>query len=447
MSEIEAADRARQIVEGLSEGFLSLDADWRITDCNVVIAGFLNREREELLGQKLWEVFDAPMDSPLGVLAQRVAETRAAAQAEVSYSAHGKERLLYLQVFPLGSGIGAVWRDITEIRAAELQLAESEAKYRELADGTPAAAWLTKPDGELEFINQAMADVLGRSREALLADGWMNAIDPDDRPSMLQARAEAWATHSPFHYEGRFRHADGALRIIQLYGRPRFDRLGAFRGYVGMATDVTDIRAAELKQKLLIDELNHRVKNTLATVQSLVRLTLRTGKAAKEMENSLTERLHALSAAHDVLSRESWHGAELAEIAWAAVKPFADAQRITITGPTVRLAPNIAVALSMALHELGTNALKHGALSTPTGQVQLSWTRNGETVALEWRERGGPSVTAPDQKGFGSRLLGQGLAGELGEAAELVFAPDGLVCTMRAPMGGEDSSPQLKPSA
>jgi PAS domain S-box-containing protein len=435
----EAADRAHQIVEGLSEGFLGLDADWRITDCNQAIARFLNHAREDLLGQKLWEITKAPMDSPLGILAQRVAATRAATQAEVSYAAQGEERLLHLQVFPLGSGIGAILRDITEVRAAELQLAESEAKYRELADGTPAAAWLTKPNGELEFINQAMADVLGRSREALLVDGWMKVIDPDDRPSLLQARAEAWATHSPLHYEGRFRHADGTLRIIQLYGRPQFDSLGAFRGYVGMATDVTDFRAAELTQKLLIDELNHRVKNTLATVQSLVRLTLRTGKPAKEMENLLTERLHALSAAHDVLSRESWHGAELAEIAWAAVKPFAEARRITITGPTVRLAPNIAVALSMALNELATNALKYGALSKPRGQVQLSWTRNEETVALNWRERGGPAVTAPDRKGFGARLLGSGLAGEFGEAAELAYAPDGLICRMRAPAEGAAS--------
>jgi PAS domain S-box-containing protein len=99
-SEVEAADRARQIVEGLSEGFLSLDADWRITDCNQAIARFLNHAREELLGQRLWEITKAPMDSPLGILTQRVASTRTAAQAEVSYPAQGEERLLHLQVFP-----------------------------------------------------------------------------------------------------------------------------------------------------------------------------------------------------------------------------------------------------------------------------------------------------------------------------------------------------------
>ncbi|CAN7618042.1 PAS domain S-box protein [Phenylobacterium sp. LjRoot219] len=430
------ADRARQIVEGLTDGFLGLDADWRITDCNNVIAGFLNRRREDLPGQKLCDVFAAGMDSPLGALVRRVAETQAAAQAEVSYPQHGKERLLHLQVFPLDGGIGAVWRDITEIRAAEMQLAESEAKYRELADGTPAAAWLTRPDGELEFINPAMAEVLGRSREALLADGWLKAIDPNDRPSLLKARAEAWASHSAFNYEGRFRHADGASRILELYGRPRFDNSGAFRGYVGMATDVTDRREAERRQKLLVDELNHRVKNALTTVQSMIRQTLRKGGGAKEMEHLLTDRLQALAAAHDVLSRESWDGADLADIAIASVKPLAEAGQMTIEGPGVRVAPNVAIALSMALHELATNARNYGALSTPTGQVKLSWTKAGRTVALAWRESKGPAVTAPDQEGFGSRLLGRGLAGELGQAAELIYAPDGLVCRIRAPVVG-----------
>jgi PAS domain S-box-containing protein len=433
-------DRAREIVEGISDGFLSLDAAWRITDCNAAIARFLNRTREDLLGQKLWEITDAPMDSPLGRLAQQVAETRTGAQAEVAFPVHGLDRLLSLQVFPLASGIGAVWRDITAIRDAEMQLAESEAKYRELADGTPAAAWLSGADGELEFVNLAMADALGRSRDALLADGWMNAIDPDDRKSMLKTRAQAWATHSPFVYEGRFRHADGAPRIIQLSGRPRFDRSGAFRGYVGMASDMTEIRAAERWQKLLIDELNHRVKNTLATVQSLVRQTVRMSNGTKEMERLLTERLQALSAAHDVLSREKWEGAELADIARITLKPFLDAGQIALTGPPVRIAPGIAIVLSMALHELATNALKHGALSAPAGQVQLNWTTSGNIVDLEWRECGGPTVTAPARKGFGSRLLGQGLAGELGEAAELVYAPDGLICRICAPKAGSGIS-------
>ena len=149
------------------------------------------------------------MTSPFATLVQRVATTRVAEEAEVAYPRTRAGRLLSLQVFPLGDGIGAVWRDITELRTAEMTLAQSEARYRALAEGTPAAAWLARADGALEYINQAMSDILGRPREVLLGEGWMEAIDPDDRAAILKERMVAWSTHRVFHYEGRFRHAEG----------------------------------------------------------------------------------------------------------------------------------------------------------------------------------------------------------------------------------------------
>ncbi len=438
---LDSPEHARQIVEGLGDGFLSLDADWRITDCNRVIEVYLNRRRRSLLGREVWTISGVAQNSPFAVLARRVATTRVAEEAEVVLSRRRNRRLLTVRVFPLGTGIGATWRDITEIRAAGLRLAESEARYRELADGIPAAAWLSRADGSLEFINQAMTDAFGRPREALLGEGWMDAIDPEDRPSLLNARREARATHGQFNYEGRFRRADGGLLILQLHGLPRFDRIGAFNGHAGTATDVTEARAAARRQELLINELNHRVKNTLAIVQSLIHLTLREENVAKATEERLLDRLLALAAAHDVLTKENWDSAELAELAEAAVKPFTDAQRIVFAGPKARIAPNVVVTLTMALHELATNALKHGALSAPAGRVQLSWTVTDHTVDLEWRESGGPAVSAPGRAGFGSRLLRRGLAGELGKAAELIFAPEGLICRIWAPTKRSDCAP------
>jgi PAS domain S-box-containing protein len=124
------------------------------------------------------------------------------------------------------------------------------------------------------FINQAMVDALGRPRRELLGEGWLHWIDPEDRPRLLAARAAARATHGPVRFEGRFRRPGGALRVIELYGRPRFDARGAFCGHIGIAADVTEARRFEHQRTLLINELNHRVKNTLTTVQSLVRQTL-----------------------------------------------------------------------------------------------------------------------------------------------------------------------------
>lgn len=195
-------------------------------------------------------------------------------------------------------------------------------------------------------------------------------------------------------------------------------------------------RLADERQRLLINELNHRVKNTLATIQSLARQTLRDGVAMGEARERLTERLLALSAAHNVLTRRNWESADITEIAQEAIRPYDDlsSQRITLTGPRSRLAPNVALAISMALHELATNAVKYGALSTSGGRVAVTWRLDTaeEWLELEWREAGGPRVAQPKCRGFGSRLISS-LAGELGAPAQITYAPEGVVCRIRTP--------------
>jgi PAS domain S-box-containing protein len=426
--------RARQIIDGLRDIFFSLDSRWRVTDCNSALEALVSRSRSDLLGRNFWELTGMSPESAFGQLSHRVLATHTPEVAEVLYTRQEPTRLLEVQVFPLADGIGTVCRDITQLRAAEQQLVESEARYRELADGTPAAAWMTRADGELEFVNQAMADALGRPREALLGEGWMASIDPADRARLMEERVRARSTHSAFRFEGRFRRPDGALRIAELYGRPRFNSAGAFCGHTGMAADVTEAKAFERRQKRLINELNHRVKNTLTTVQSLVHHTLRNANVPLGLQEILIERLLALSAAHDVLTRENWTGAPLGDIARETLKPYLSHGQIHIKGPDARVPPNAAVAVSMALHELAVNALKYGALSTTTGAVQLSWSRSDGALLLEWREEGGPTVRPPKRQGLGSRLLRRGLTDDLGAPAEMTYAPEGLVCRLRAPV-------------
>jgi two-component sensor histidine kinase len=214
------------------------------------------------------------------------------------------------------------------------------------------------------------------------------------------------------------------------------DARGAFRGHVGIAVDLTEAREQEQRQRLFVNELNHRVKNTLATVQSVIRHTLRDYGVAKEVEHAITERLLALSTAHDMLSRENWEGAELTDIVAEVLRPHDHSGRISAHGPKVRISPKTAIALSMGLLELATNATKRGALSTPSGRVELSWTRSKDTLVLEWRESGGLQVTAPDLSGFGAHILGRVIAGELGRPVELVYAPEGLICRIAAPSAG-----------
>jgi PAS domain S-box-containing protein len=337
---------------------------------------------------------------------------------------------------PLGM-LGVV-ADITAQKVADAAIRESEERFRAMADSAPAPVWVTSAAGPIEFVNQAFGEYVGRPREELLGDVWLDLLHPDDIATIVAARAAARGQTAAYAYEARFKRHDGAWRLMLVHSQPRFhDTTGRFQGYVGIATDITDARAAESRQRLLINELNHRVKNTLATVQSLARQTLKDGLAPRDARKLLEARLMALSAAHNVLTRETWAGAELTEIAAEAVRPFEDPQapRIALAGPPVRTSPNVALALSLALHELATNATKYGALSRPGGQVAVSWKNGGETITLTWRETGGPALSGPPAaKGFGSRLLGPGLSGELGAPATLQWEPTGLVCTLVAPI-------------
>jgi two-component sensor histidine kinase len=193
---------------------------------------------------------------------------------------------------------------------------------------------------------------------------------------------------------------------------------------------------------MLIDELNHRVKNTLSMVQSIVWQTLRTPSDPKVIRESIESRLFALSRSHDLLTREKWESAGLLNIVHDALEPFGvsggRADRIAITGENIRFPPKSALALGIAFNELATNAVKYGALSNAAGSIQIEWTVEttpaGQGLLLIWKEKNGPPVTPPAHKGFGSRVIERGLAHELEGTTHLDYRPDGFVCTMHIPL-------------
>jgi PAS domain S-box-containing protein len=199
--------------------------------------------------------------------------------------------------------------------------------------------------------------------------------------------------------------------------------------------DETLVKQAEERRILLLNELNHRVRNTLATVQSVTEQTLRGSGIAPETKKALSDRLLALSRAHDVLVQENWAGADLGVLVHDATKPYERAPSpFVIDGPVVRLHPSQAVTLSLVLHELATNAVKHGALSSSEGSVHISWNvgvdgNGARTMTLLWRERGGPSVSAPTRTGFGTRLIRNALGGS-NESANIEYKAAGLECSL-----------------
>lgn len=341
-----------------------------------------------------------------------------------------------IRAVPLFGGAGEIreWvgvhTDITEQKAAADKLRESESLFRTLADAAPAPIWMTEPSGEVEFVNAAFAELANVQRSALMGHAWIALIHPDDIAEILVRREAARAGPHAYSFEARFRRHPEGWRWMLVNAKPRIDASGAFMGYVGMAMDLTEIKTAQAQQQLLINELNHRVKNTLSSIQSIARQTLRSDEVAPRAREQFVERLMAMSAAHNVLTSESWSGAVIDDILREALKPFSDDRdpdRIAIQGPSLRVEPGAALALALAAHELGTNAAKYGALSTPGGRVSVEWAMQDDKHALvRWSERGGPQVVAPTHRGFGARLLERGLAGDLGGKPELIFLPLGV---------------------
>ncbi len=208
---------------------------------------------------------------------------------------------------------------------------------------------------------------------------------------------------------------------------------GGVSGVFVEGSDVTDRVRAERQQKLLLDELNHRVKNSLATVQAIAHQTLRSASDPLAFRESFESRLLALSATHDLLTASSWRGACLRDVLMTELRPFA-AEQYTLAGPEVELSSAETLALGLVLHELATNAAKYGGLSQAGGQVAIAWGVGQGWLELDWIEAGGPPVAPPTRRGFGSRLIERSLKDQLGGEARLDFQPTGLVCRIRLPL-------------
>jgi PAS domain S-box-containing protein len=267
-------------------------------------------------------------------------------------------------------------------------------------------------------------------------------IHPDDRELELASRVRAIADGTDLDVEYRTLSPDGEVRWILVRGQAFFNDEGLASRMVGVSLDITARKLAEERQRLLVDELNHRVKNTLATVQSIALQTRRGSESLPTFEAAFLSRLDALAGVHDLLSQVSWEGASLAAVVRETLAPHLGAgeaaERLNLSGPDVRLGPNAAVTLTMAFHELATNAAKYGALSVGCGKVDVHWRADGlrgpSEIEIVWRESGGPAVKVPTRKGFGTRFLERGLAREFDGNVVLEFTPNGVCCRMRMPL-------------
>ncbi len=319
------------------------------------------------------------------------------------------------------------WAAVERVRA-EQSLRESEDHYRHSVELNPQVTWTALPDGQLDRVSRRWEDWTGKSG---LGEGWAEGLHPDDRAATLTAWAHSIATGEPYDVEHRVKSMEGTYRWARSRAFPRHAPPGVIRLWYGSTEDIHERKVAEERQRLLLNELNHRVKNTLATVQAIAFQTLKGDLPLSEGRARFEARLLALSRAHDLLTGQNWEGASLEQVVRDATDYLAR-ERLEITGDPLWLAPRAALAMALALHELGTNAAKYGALSAEEGTVSIDWTVQAGTLRMTWKERHGPPVVQPNRRGFGSRLIEKGLAADLSGSAQLIFEPDGLCCMIEA---------------
>lgn len=324
--------------------------------------------------------------------------------------------------------------EVTDRHRAFAAVAESEGRFRLIADSAPALIWMTDASGVVTFANRHYETVFGRPAEEMIGGGWGQILLPEDLKAYRRNFAKAVKARSDFKTFTRARDRRGRVLWFRCEGTPRFSQNGEFVGHTGCNVDITEAMVAQEQQRLLINELNHRVKNTLATVQSIAAQTARRAESPEDFREKFETRLIALSQTHNVLTRGGWESASLRELLTQEFEPYAGEQ-VRMDGPEVDLPPRTAVTLGMVFHELATNAAKYGALSSPAGVVRVSWQvvlGDGEAslLVLQWREENGPPVKRPTRRGFGSRLIEGSVKGELGGVSRMVFDPAGFHCRL-----------------
>ncbi|MER8847765.1 PAS domain S-box protein [Mesorhizobium australicum] len=336
-------------------------------------------------------------------------------------------------------GLIGVNVDITESERAEAALRHSEERFRSAVEAAPSGMVMTDGNGRIILVNLHAEAVFGYEREEMIGQGIEMLVPDQFRSShpLFRGKYGSRPLARPMG-AGRdlyARRKDGSQVPVEIGISP----IQTSEGLMTLASivDISERKRSETQRDLLMAELNHRVKNTLAVVQGIAHQTFR-GTPATEAHAAFEGRLMALSAAHNILTQTSWEHALLDQLVSDSLQIRGTfTNRVTTSGPAIRLQPNQALSVALALHELLTNAVKYGALSNDAGKVSVEWARTENPkprLKLIWSELGGPAVSAPSQPGFGTRLIVGGLAADLEAEVAMEFQPQGLVCKIDAPL-------------
>jgi PAS domain S-box-containing protein len=443
----ESQRELQQMTDALPVLISHVDADGRYRFNNRAYEEWFGHPRADIQGRPLREVLGEQAYAGLRPFVERALAGEAVSIEQLVPYKDGGDRFIHVDYVPrVGArgqpdGFYALVQDIGEQKRAQLALARSEQRLRAVLESVSDGFLALDADLRITLFNRACEAHFGTAREEVLGRPLDQAVPGLAATGFLDRLARVRDSHAPETFEAPSPTLAGHVIEVRAAAKDGGGLAVSF-------SDITERHRAETLRQLLLNELNHRVKNTLAVVQGLAAQSFKAGVEPDAAPRGFEGRLRALAAAHDLLTAENWVGASLRSVICEAVHGAADPSRLSIDGPDLQLPPQTAVTLALAIHELSTNAVKHGALGGPQGRIHVGWTLAPATgtetprLRLEWVESGGPPVAPPTRRGFGSRMLEQGLAGELGGTVRLDFAEQGLRCHIDAPLPVADSSPR-----
>lgn len=324
-------------------------------------------------------------------------------------------------------------------------VAELEQRFGLLADNMPQLVWMTQPDGNAIYFNNAWCDFTGNPAESSYGQNWLAFLHAEDAPVAAQAWDDAVNGRAPYNVRYRLRKHDGSYHWMIARGQPLRDGEGDIVRWVGTCTDINDEMQAADALEVLSHELDHRIKNTFAVISGLVGLSARDRPEAAAFAKDLSQRIMALSRAHGFAldkgqRSDAKHGMSLQGLIAELLAPYrnSDQALMTITGDDVSLTQRCTTPVALTIHELATNSAKYGAIGRPGGKLEVIVT-DGDNVTIVWRETGLGKVDAPSRSGFGSRLLQMSIERQLGGRMESMWGGEGLQVTLSIP------SANLKP--
>jgi PAS domain S-box-containing protein len=442
----ETVARLAAIVESADEVIASKTLDGIVTSWNPAAERLFGYTPDEIIGRHI-SVLAAPgrEDEMPAILEQIRRGEKVDRYQTVRRRKDGSLVEVALTVSPIrdesGRIIGAskIARNITEQKRLHEALSASEERFRILANAVPDIVWTAAPDGSITFANDRWFQYCGITPEQN-ERGWPELVlHPDDRERCLEEWTRALREGTEYEIEVRNRRHDGEYRWFLTRASPIRDRDGRITAWFGCTTDIHDRKQTEERQEILTAELSHRVKNLLTVIGVLAERTGDRAVSVEQFLESFRGRIRALNAAQTELIASDWQGASLTALVNAALEPYlVDAGRIDIEVQDLPVRSEFALTLTLALHELATNASKYGALSGAAGRVGLSVRiepgETGEEFLLIWQEEGGPPVQPPTTAGFGTTMLGKALAYQHQGETELDWRAAGLLCRLRLPL-------------